>query len=43
MKTKGERVTVHVRIRPFSEDELVADKTSSIERIDTTNNSMTSN
>lgn len=39
---KSERVLVHVRIRPFTEDELVQDKTSPIEAVDLNNNAMTS-
>ncbi len=39
--SKSERVMVHVRIRPFTEDELAQDKTSPIENIDTKRNAMT--
>ena len=39
--SKSERVMVHVRIRPFTEDELPQDKTSPIENIDTKRNAMT--
>lgn len=39
---KSERVLVHVRVRPFTEDELIQDKTSPIETVDLNNNSMTS-
>lgn len=38
---KSERVMVHVRIRPFTEDELLQDKSSPIENIDTKRNAMT--
>ena len=41
-ETKGERVLVYVRIRPFNEDELNRDKTSPIELIDQKTNSMIS-
>ena len=40
-KNKNERVLVFVRIRPFIENELEYDNTSSIISIDTENNSMT--
>ena len=39
--SKSERVMVHVRIRPFTEDELIQDKSSPIENIDTKRNAMT--
>jgi len=36
-KDKSERVIVHVRMRPFSEDELRKDNTTPVETFDTTN------
>lgn len=39
--TKSECVKVHVRIRPFTKDELQQDSTSPIENVDTVNNAMT--
>ena len=38
--SKGERVLVYVRIRPFNEDELEKDNSTPIEYIDTKNNAM---
>jgi len=35
--SKSERVIVHVRMRPFSEDELKKDSTTPIETFDTVN------
>jgi hypothetical protein len=35
--SKSERVIVHVRMRPFSEDELKKDNTTPIETFDTVN------
>ena len=40
LNSKRERVLVYVRIRPFNEDELIKDKTTPIEFIDTKNNAM---
>lgn len=40
LNSKKERVLVYVRIRPFNEDELIKDKTTPIEFIDTKNNAM---
>jgi len=39
-ESKSERVMVHVRMRPFSEDELKNDNTSPIESFDTSNNTI---
>ena len=41
-KEKQERVCVHTRLRPFTEDELKIDRTSPIEQFDTANNIITS-
>ena len=41
-ESNGERVLVYVRIRPFTEEELIRDKTTPIEVLDTKNNSMIS-
>jgi hypothetical protein len=38
---KSERVIVHVRMRPFSTDELNRDNTSPIENFDTQNSIIT--
>jgi hypothetical protein len=35
---KSERVIVHVRMRPFTEDETKKDNTTPIENFDTVNN-----
>ena len=37
---KNERVLVYVRVRPFSEEELIQDSTTPIEQIDEKNNIM---
>jgi hypothetical protein len=37
-KDKQERVLVHVRMRPFTEEETKKDNTTPIESFDTTNN-----
>ncbi len=37
---KKERVLVYVRVRPFSEEELIKDSTTPIEQIDEKNNIM---
>ena len=37
---KNERVLVYVRVRPFSEEELIKDSTTPIEQIDEKNNIM---
>ena len=37
----SERVMVHLRMRPFSEEELKKDKSSPIETFDSLNNSVT--
>ena len=37
---KNERVLVYVRVRPFSEEELIKDNTTPIEQIDEKNNIM---
>ena len=43
MKNKDkERVCVHTRLRPFTEDEMKIDRTSPIEKFDTVNNVITS-
>ena len=37
-ENKSERVLVHCRMRPFTEDELKKDSTTPIESFDTVNN-----
>lgn len=39
-ENKSERVMVHVRMRPFSEEELKQDNTTPIENFDTINNTI---
>lgn len=41
-EVKSERVLVHVRIKPMTEDDSAIDRTTPIEVVDTNNNSMTS-
>jgi hypothetical protein len=41
--TKGERVSVYVRIRPFNEDELEKDSSTPLEVVDTKNNALICN
>ena len=41
--TKGERVLVYVRIRPFNEDELEKDSSTPLEVVDTKNNALICN
>jgi len=40
-ENKSERVIVHVRMRPFTEDELKKDSSTPIESFDTVNNIIT--
>jgi hypothetical protein len=42
-KDKQERVQVHVRMRPFTEDEIKRDNTTPVESFDTTNNVIVGN
>ena len=37
-KDKQERVMVHVRMRPFTDDEIKKDNTTPVETFDSTNN-----
>lgn len=42
-ENKSERVIVHVRMRPFSEDEIKKDNTTPVETFDTVNKTIVGN